>query len=609
MRFFLFIFLILSVFGKVESAYCTVSDGVKADLAFESFCMSADSDKIKAAVKFTIPGGMHTYWKFAGQTGEPTEISLSAYPAAEFSDIEWQTPQIYDNMGFYEIIYLQKAWHFFDVMFPSKLADMTDTTDKIRVNAKVTFLQCGNLCEPRQIDLSAELSVCELPNNQRYSLEFKNEYRLVASPQKEQEILSEYHRLADDENTAENNNKTADEPKDTKGAFDNDSLLYIILLAFLGGILLNFMPCVLPVVSIKLLSLAKARDKSIKKDSLWYGLGIVFSFLAVWLFICLIRAGGETIGWGFQLQNPPFVLFLFVLLLVLALVFSGFITVPPQLTRFVNNEQSAFSSGVLAVFLASPCVAPFMGTAVAYALAIGGLNAFCVFLFLGLGLAFPFVFFAFFKGWIKYLPKTSSFNVVLERVLSVPLYISALWLLDVIYAQTGCNGLVSAICSAIAVVAAVVLRRRVLWLFLAMFFVISLVFVSYSDKLHEPPAKKLIDWQEYSAEALTLAISSGKPAFVDFTAKWCLTCMANEHLVLERQATAALFADHNIALFKADFTLKDDTIMAALQKYGSNGVPLYVYYPQSSGDKPVKPVVLPQILTFDRLEQAVKEGK
>jgi len=296
--------------------------------------------------------------------------------------------------------------------------------------------------------------------------------------------------------------------------------------------------------------------------------------------------------------------------LLLGMLFSGFVTVPPQLTRFANGEQSAFASGVLAVFLASPCIAPFMGTAIAYALTFGGIKAFSVFFFLGLGLAFPFVFLAFFKGWVKYLPKTKRWNIILERVLAIPLYISALWLLGVVYAQTGIGGFVIALFLTVMSILAAFFRHKILWFFLVATLVAGIMFIKQTEKPQEFMNGEYISWQDYSAEALSAAVSSGNPVFVDFTATWCLTCMANERIVLERQAVAELFKSENIVALKADFTLKDENIMRALQNYGANGVPLYVYYPKKTdGNQPVKPVILPQILTFDTIEKTIKEAK
>lgn len=611
MRFFFFIFLILSFFTTAKTAYSADLQKVKAELIFASSCLDSETGTVKGAVKFTIPEGMHTYWKFAGQTGEPTDIRISTVPEANVSEIEWQIPEIFNNFGFYEIIYSQKAWHFFDINLVRDSENTFILDDNMHIDADVTFLQCSNVCEPRQVHLSAELPICKAKS---YESEFQKEYELVATPQQEEDILKAYKQLT---STADKKDNTKDDnfgtepdvllyPVDTSF---NGNLWQIILIAFLGGIILNFMPCVLPLVSVKLMNLTKARNKSIKKESLWYGFGIIFSFLTVWFFISLIRAGGESLGWGFQLQNPSFVLFLFALLLLLGMIFSGLVIVPAQLTKFIRAEQSAFASGVLAVFLASPCVAPFMGTAVAYALTYGGAGAFLVFFFLGLGLAFPFMLLAFFDGWIKYLPKTKRWNTILEKVLSIPLYVSAVWLLGVIYAQTGEGGLIIALFVALVAIIAAVLRYRVLWIAAIGALTAGMMFIHQAEQPKDF-ATSFISWQEYSPEALSLAVSKGNPVFVDFTAKWCLTCLVNERLVLEIEKTADLFAAEKVIAMKADFTLKDENIANALTEYGATGVPLYVYYSASKDEgKAAKPIILPQILTFDRLQQAIKEDK
>ncbi len=602
MRFFLLFFLIFAVFGSPDKAYSSDSSGVKAELVFASSCIESDTSEIKSAVKFAIPAGMHTYWKFAGQTGEPTEIHISANKEVNVSDIKWQIPEIVNNYGFYEIVYSQKAWHFFDI-YPSSIS-----AEGLTVDADVTFLQCSNVCEPRSVNLSAHLPVCT--KNKVNNHEFADEYKLIASPEKEDDILRAYEQLTSDQpDDATSDNDTKEPVPDS--SLENNSLWQIILLSFFGGIILNLMPCVLPVISIKLLGLTKAKDKSIKKESLWYGLGIIFSFLTVWLFIVLIKEGGESLGWGFQLQNPSFVLFMFILLMIIGMIFSGLVVIPPQLTKFIKSEQSAFASGILAVFLASPCVAPFMGTAIAYALTFGGAKAFTVFFFLGFGLAFPFVFLAFFNKWIKYLPKTKRWNVYLQKILAIPLYISSVWLLGVIYFQTGWGGFAIALFTAFMFILAAFFRHRILWLISFAALTAGIMFIHQAEQPKEDAIiGHHIKWNEYSPEALTLAVSSGDAVFIDFTAKWCLTCLVNEKLVLEREKTLDLFELEKVIAMKADFTLKDKSIIKALNEYGGTGVPLYVYYPKASDDgEEVKPVILPQILTFTALRHAVKGEK
>ena len=604
MRFFLSFFFFLAALFPNFASCAEDLGGVEAELVFESDCFSLDTASFKGAVKFTIPQGMHTYWKFPGQTGEATDIKVRTFPNMKISDIKWQRPEIFDNYGFYEIGYSDKAWHFFDILSAEKIREK-----EVVIEADVNFLQCSTVCEPREVKLSFNVPVC---NFSHLNEEFQKEYEHIVTPSQEQEIFNKYNELIknidkEDENGAENKNNLPSLPKDKETGYA--SLIQVIVLAFLGGIILNLMPCVLPVVSLKITGLAKAGRKSIKKDSIYYGFGIIFSFISVWLFISMIRASGDALGWGFQLQNPVFVLFLFGLLLVLGLMFSGVIIVSPNISRLIKDEQGAFASGVLAVVLASPCVAPFMGTALAYALVADTFKAFLVFLFLGLGLAFPVMLLAFFTGWIKFLPKTKRWNVMLERILSLPLYISALWLLWVVYIQTGFIGLTIGLLLSLFIILAALFHNKFLWGFAIVVFLGASFFMEEKESAaistHNLDNKESISWENFSAERLSEAISEGKGVFIDFTAGWCLTCLANEKVVLERERTAKLFKQADIVALRADFTLKDEEITKALADYGRRGVPLYVYYPPRKGNEIVSPVFLPQILTFNWLEKVI----
>jgi len=338
-------------------------------------------------------------------------------------------------------------------------------------------------------------------------------------------------------------------------------LLAALLFAFAGGLILNLMPCVLPVLSIKVLGLANTKDaRAMRGHGLVYGAGVVASFLALAGLLLALKGAGAAVGWGFQLQSPVFVAMLALLFLTLALNLSGAFEfrslVPSRLAgaTAANPHADAFLTGVLAVLVASPCTAPFMGAALGYALTESAAAALAVFAALGLGMAVPYVLLAFQPRWLRHLPKPGPWMTRLKRWLAVPLYATAAWLAWVFSIQVGLAG--------------------------------------------AQPAKDA--WQPFSEARVAELLAQGKPVFVDFTAAWCVTCQVNKQLVLSRPETERAFAERGIVPLRADWTRQDAEITRALAALGRNGVPVYVLHRPGREAK-----LLPEILTRETLLAAL----
>lgn len=396
------------------------------------------------------------------------------------------------------------------------------------------------------------------------------------------------------------------------------SLLSALALALAGGLVLNLMPCVLPVLSIKalgLVRLAGGRAATLARHGLAYTAGVLVSFAIVAGALIALRATGERLGWGFQLQSPAFVTLLAWLFFTMALSLSGAIAVSG---RFAGVGQTlaahpgligSFGTGALATVAATPCTAPFMGAAVGFALAQPWPTALLVFEALGLGLALPYLALTLVPAWSRLLPQPGPWMTRLKQLLAFPLYASAAWLVWVVSQQTGPYGVGAALAGVVLIAFASWLHQslggaRALWRRAATVAVVAVLPVlvvgmvalaPLAGARSPAPAADGLGWEPFTPERLAAARASGKPVFVNFTAAWCVTCLVNERVALRSSAVADAFAKRDVVALKADWTTRDPMIGRILGSLGRSGVPLYALYPPGSPGE--APTLLPQILT------------
>lgn len=376
--------------------------------------------------------------------------------------------------------------------------------------------------------------------------------------------------------------------------------------AFLGGLILNLMPCVFPVLAMKAAHLSQHAHGEVagtRRGGFAYGLGVVLSFLLLGSLLLGLRAGGAAAGWGFQFQSPAFVLAIAWLLFAVGLSFSGVVEIGGRWMGLGHNLttggglSASFCSGVLAAVVATPCTAPFMGAAVAAALAGPPLPGLLIFLALGLGLAMPMVILSIIPGIGRILPRPGRWMIVLHQALAFPIYATVLWLVWVA-AQEGGPSLL------LAVGAGLLLIAFAAWAWhlggriaagLALLAVLALIPVLWQarDLRAAPLAQAGAEAEPFSTARLAAVRAAGKPAFVNLTAAWCVTCLVNNRVALDRAAVQLGFRREGITYFIGDWTRGDPAITAYLKAHGRDGVPLYVYYPPKGG----KPVILPQLLT------------
>ena len=429
-----------------------------------------------------------------------------------------------------------------------------------------------------------------------------------------------------------------------------------LLLAFLGGMVLNLMPCVFPVLSLKILSFAKyggggssslplggragERDsasapnsnlqdplpnpppwgegtKAMRQHGIFYAVGVILSFLALAAVMLALKSAGSAIGWGFQLQNPGVVWVLAVIFFLIGLNLMGAFEVGQLAPSSVLSMQAkhpgvdAFFAGVLAVIAASPCTAPFMGAALGFALTQSAAAALAVFAALGIGMALPYVLLAWFPKWLDKLPRPGQWMVTFKQLLAFPMFLTVVWLVWVISLQAGADGAAIGLLGLVGLAFAAWLigsmKSGVRWAGVAAAVIAMALAWPASEPVQAATTSSKTSkahWQPWDPAAVAKLNADGKPVFVDFTAAWCVSCQANKRLVLTRAEIEYLFEQKQVTLMRADWTNRDERITQALAAMNRSGVPVYVLH---APGKP--PQLLPELLTTGIVKDALASLK
>ncbi len=398
-------------------------------------------------------------------------------------------------------------------------------------------------------------------------------------------------------------------------ASPTSGVLRIALLAFVGGIILNLMPCVFPVLFIKGLALVQSSGEDrhkLRQHGIVYTFGILVSFWLVVALLLVLRGAGQQLGWGFQFQSPTFLAFIALLLFFLGLSLAGQFEIGLTLTSAgsglaaKSGYAGSFFTGVLAVVVATPCTAPFTGAAIGYALANTAFVSFAVFTAMALGLAAPYLLLTFNPSWTRLLPRPGAWMEVLKQAVSIPIFGTVIWLVWVFNQTAGPTGLVALLSAFLLLaIAGWILGRwpakapataaAVIVLLLALALPVFAI-----NKLAPPAANATTAtatgtrWEAFTPELVSKYRAQGRPVFVDFTASWCLSCQVNERVVLDRGDVQQRLNSSGVALVRADWTRHDEVIAQTLASLGRSGVPTYVLYP---ADPNAPPRLLPEVLT------------
>ena len=601
-------------------------------------------------VRLEMQEGWHTYWENPGDSGSPFDAQWNVDQGIIVENVEWPTPVTIPYPP------LMTFGYEGDVVFPFKIFRAIDS-NLSKINLEFDFLICADICIPEKASLSLDLStalpdslvdeaVKSLPadfiqtqsvvEGDHLKIKFKSsqpvsnaylfprEDNLFAytPTQKWNRLSEDTYEIAvpilnDEVGSFSGILRINDEGFQVKEELESApsmSLWQAILFALIGGLILNLMPCVFPVISLKVLSFVSMGgndNTKIRNHALSFVGGVMSTFLSIAAALIIIRSTGSMIGWGYQLQSPIVVGILTLIMLGIGLILLTNINFAAGLTTLGSSVQSrndysgSFFTGVLAVVVASPCTAPFMGAAIGYALLQPSFATLPIFVALGLGFAGPYLLLALRPDWISALPKPGAWMETLKQFFAFPMIATALWLMWVFMVQTSGDALILllilGLILAIAIWMIATFKGRWKWVgMLATFLAAIQMFNNLPENTSELAA-------DSSAEQWSLAIESDLQAqdqayLINFTAAWCITCQTNEKTAFARDKVKEYLKNQDITYVKADWTNRNEDIAIGLARYERTGIPLYIFWkPGMPGSK-----ILPAVLTEDILIKSMQ---
>jgi thiol:disulfide interchange protein len=567
--------MIATLFTLPAFAQLGEAPKVRASLLSEFSAFEA-GNPVRLGVLLKAEPGWHTYWKDPGDAGLPTQLKWTLPEGFSAGEIDWPTPMTFKEGDLTTYGYHGETLLPVTITPPAQL-----TSSSYTFKATATWLACKEICIPERQELSLELPV-GTPQMHADSERFKAHV------------------------------SHEDATKLPAADISSATLMLAIASALLGGLILNLMPCVLPVLSLKALSLVHKSGKTRGHTVLHgiaYSAGILLCFALLAAVLIFLQQAGNAVGWGYQMQSPVFVGVLVYLLFLVGLNLSGVFHLPVLLGNTGSGLASepsvrgSFFTGILATAVATPCTAPFMASAVGVALTMPAWAAMLVFLSLGLGLALPFLLISIFPKLLAFLPKPGAWMERFKEFLAFPIYASVIWLLWVLGLQVGAGEMAGILAGLLFIVFLLWLGKHAKGGSNLLYGAFVLMTIAASLWMLHTPSSKLSS-VPYSKVALEELRAAGKPVYIDATAAWCITCQLNARTALHTAKTEQAFRDAGVTLMVADWTLRDEQITKLLAQFGFNGVPLNVYYPP--GD--AQPVVLPQLLTESIIIDTI-EGK
>lgn len=630
-----------------------------------------DGDELILGLRFKLTPGWHIYWKNPGDSGLPPEIEWNLPEGIEFEEILWPSPELapldpLTSYGYYD-----------EVVLPIKFRINSNYNYGDKFSAFLSFLICEEICIPEDTDISIDLTkfsltqlenakfilndwMNRLPSKSSFDTEaflsdntFKISWVSDISYEKayfypEQNGLINYSSNQILVNNAENSYLTVDRPEkfreelkfvsgvlelqneDQKTFFQIDSniervsfievnktqglsFLLAIFLAFLGGIILNAMPCVFPVIALKVMSLVNEAGKSNSwKHGLVFTLGIEISMLVLLIATLAVKNLGQFVGWGWQLQSSLMSSLLALLFFALGLILVSRVEIGSIFTRLGNfnlnktGYSNSFLLGLLTVIVATPCTGPYMGAAIGWGISQPILISSIIFLSLGLGIAFPTLILSILPQGINILPKPGNWMGVVSRIMGIPMFLTAIWLAWVVFRQSGYEGLTILASSLLVMLIAFLILRFSSIIFkrgsLALVSISILLLVFFIPSENQDSKSDINIGEKWSLERVNELRNEKRNILLNFTADWCLTCKVNERMVLSSKEFISLIENGEIVYLVADWTKYDPQITEELEKYKRAGVPLYLYWSQGSDEVKILPAVLTKSILYDHLK-------
>ena len=643
------IFLACSLFLSILAASNPVETGhAKASLITN--LQDSQQESFYIGVRLEMQEGWHTYWENPGDSGSPFDATWEVPQGVIVENVEWPTPITIPYPP------LMTFGYEGDVVFPFKVFRAIDS-DLSSITVDFNFLICADICIPEKASLTLDLSsaipnflvdeaIKNLPTDFVQTQSVVEGDNLKITFNSSQPINSAYFFPRQDnlfayaptqqlislgDNAYEiaipvlsnevdsfsgilSINGEGFQIKEKFKSSSSMSLWQAILFALIGGLILNLMPCVFPVISLKVLSFVSMGgddNRKIRNHALSFVGGVMSTFLSIATALIIIRSSGSMIGWGYQLQSPVVVGILTLIMLGIGLILLTNINFAAGLTTLGSSVQSrndysgSFFTGVLAVVVASPCTAPFMGAAIGYALLQPSFATLPIFLALGLGFAGPYLLLALKPDWISALPKPGAWMETLKQFFAFPMIATALWLMWVFMVQTSGDALILllllGLILGIAIWMIATFKGRWKWIgMLATILAAAQIFNNLPENTNGLVA-------DSSAEQWSLAIESDLQAqdrayLINFTAAWCITCQTNEKTAFARDKVKEYLSDQNITYVKADWTNRNEEIAIGLARYERTGIPLYIFWKPGM----LESKILPAVLTEDLLIKSMQ---
>jgi thiol:disulfide interchange protein/DsbC/DsbD-like thiol-disulfide interchange protein len=651
---------------------------VKAELISDVSAIEP-GQKFRLGILYKIEPGWHIYWKYPGDSGIPTKVEWHLPPGFKTHDLQWPLPFRDKEPGDLEVF----AYNSEILLFTTVEAPDTLPPGSVSIEAKTNWLVCQSLCVPGsaqlKLDLGSgsssasnvvqlfdkysaqvpkplakgiqaqfnrsgknlEISVSGVPNGE--ALDFypfppsdtevghvsRNGSKLLLSVESEPKPISQIAGVlvvgsGDKREGYEVSGAAV--PSTTRNLTASaglGALLQALGFALIGGLILNVMPCVLPVISLKIFGFVSEAGERPQKAfwlSMAFALGILVCFAVLAFVVVLVRATGAQVGWGFQFQDDRFVVVISCLVFAFALNLFGVyeLSVSARATQGLaklasgQGYGSAFFQGVFATILATPCTAPFLGTASAFAFAQPSWITFVVFMFVGLGMALPYLVLAIKPKWLRFLPRPGDWMVRFRQFMGFLLIGTLLWLVWILGQMKGADAIVK-LGAALLLISILAWIKGSFWeplssarsriLAAAAMCIAVLIAAGVYSFVTQP--SQLV-WQRFTKDSLEKALASGRPVFVDFTADWCLTCKTNERFAIDTPQVRKAFSNQNAILLRADWTKGDPEITEILKNHGRAGVPMYLVYPR--GGKEDQPTLLPELITSQTVLDALNKS-
>ena len=643
--------------------FCIAINAVTVDTGHANVSLvkfeSVQGNQIKnlIGIRMDMQKNWHTYWKNPGDSGGPIKVNWSHNDNISISELYWPTPSLIP----YEPLMTYGYKNF--VIFPFEIINSNNKNSFIE--ASIDFLICDDVCVPEKAFIKTNLQDIETDNSLNdwflkvpaqtlpikasfekdfINIRFSSPFNVTSAIFfiDNQNIVEHAHDqiLSKEENNyllkvkkiddakpfdnlsgviSINNNESFIIDAEIDGAPQNSlniSFIQALIFAFVGGLILNLMPCVFPIISLKVLSFVSMSNQSpekIRAHALSFCTGVMISFLMIGLAMILLKQAGLFLGWGFQLQSPLVVGLLSLLMFIIGLVLLSDINIGSSLTRYggvgsSDNLVGSFSTGILAVIVASPCTAPFMGAALGYALIQPSGVTLPIFSALGLGFAFPYFILSASPSLINYLPKPGNWMVTLKEFFAFPMFATSIWLIWVFSFQTSSNEVIFLLITILLISLLIWIASKINkpnYRMIIFIFAVFIIFFQFKDipsqKIQSPNAMKLenfnyVEWNENIENEYQ---SKNQAYLINFTAAWCITCQTNDKIALSRPNIKEYIYENNIEYVVADWTNKNDEILKTLESYNRNGVPLYIFWKPGMKKSKILPAILTEQILLD----------